>query len=655
MSILGSSSNPSSIRRSVREFIVNNGFLHKTYSIGKKKLLQLRKSDDYHKWITQVEQPNFTQAYTQQPPEQLLYQPTISILLPMFNVKPAYLQKAINSVLAQKYQNWELCIHDDASSRYVDENTDMVQNYMRTDNRIKFSQSENNENISLSMNKASKLATGEYVTFLDQDDELSPYALYFVVRKLNENKKLKFIYTDEDTISDIKKADEPIFRKSHFCKPDWSPDTLLSMMYTTHLAVYDRKLFNKVGGYRAGYEGSQDYDLVIRATELIEPGQIAHIPHILYHWRTAPTSTSNAVPRYKDKHYEQNKSKISSASYKATKDALERRSLSAKIKPGLTALSREIVYEIKAQPKVNIIVTTKNRAELLAKCLDSIKGKSSYKNYSVVIVDNRSDEPEALELLDQIPTKYGNNFSVIKYNKPYNFSDMNNVAVDSLDKRTVKSSHLLFLNNDTEVISSDWIESMLMHSQRDDIGVVGALLLYPNDTVQHAGLAVGTGVVSAYLDDDDVVYTEQIEGAQPIRIASEYHKYFSVQSGGYMDRLKIVSNVSAVTGACMMVKYSLFEKVGGFDAKTFPINYNDIDFCLKVLELGKRNIFTPFAKLYHHESITRKEYTFREGVGDINIGDIRTFREKWRKYIEHDPYYNPNLNKETADFEIAKA
>lgn len=650
MSIWGSNANPSDARLAIRNLILKSNLLHKGYSNAKYFFQGRLKKDNYNNWIKNVEQPMFEKVYENTLPEHFVYQPKISILLPVFNVHPKYLSRAIKSVQAQKAQNWQLCIHDDGSTLYKDENNSLIKEFMKKEARIFYSESAKNENLSESTNKAFLLSTGDFVTFLDQDDQLSPYAIYFVTKTLNEDRKIKIIYSDEDNIADIKDEQSQTIRQSHFFKPDFAPDTLLSMPYTTHLTAYDSKLFKKMGGYRIGYEGAQDFDMILRASELVSYEQIYHIPHVLYHWRTVATSTASVKQTYKDKKYAENKSRIEKSQEKALKDAIMRRKEGKDVKAGMVKNSWQVIYPVEPKKdKVYILIPTKNREDMLKTCLDSIKERSTYKNYEVVIIDNQSCKKESLDFLANIKKEYGRKFSVIKYDKPFNYSAINNYAFNKSVKN-LKNAHLLFLNNDTQVISPDWIEQMLMHSKRDSIGVVGALLLFANETVQHAGIAIGTGIVGTYLKDDVIKYSR--DESAIIRVASEYHKYYNAKNSGYMERLKIVNNVSAVTGACMMIKASLFKQLGGFDEQNLPITCNDMDLCLKALDKGLRNIYTPYAKLYHYESYTRKEETYIEKISDVKLEEINFFRKKWSKYIDHDPYYNKNFSKDNANFEI---
>lgn len=652
MGIWGTSENPSNIRLKIRSLVHKFPYLQRAYSSKKEHFIISQGGTEYQKWIEQIETPTVLKILSENPIESFKFQPKISVLIPMYNVKPVYLEKAIMSVIAQKYENWELCINDDCSNLYLEENLQLLKKYQQYDKRIIFKRSDKNENISLSSNRASEMASGEYITFLDNDDELNPYALYFVAKELNQNRKLKFIYTDEDKLSDIEKVDDAQIRKDHVFKPDWSPETMLSLMYTTHLTVIERKTFKKVGGFRVGYEGSQDYDLALRVTELLNPAEeIFHIPYILYHWRTVPSSTANLNPIYKDKKYGENKSKVVLSSLKSVEDALKRRKIDAKVEQGLSELSHKIIYSKKKNPVVDIIIATKNKYELLDKCLKSIKEKSSYKNYFVTIVDNGSDEQETIDYLKTIRKQFGGKFTLLQYNIPYNFSAINNWAVKKLPKRD-QDSQIIFLNNDIEVISEDWIEAMLNYSMQKEIGAVGALLLYPNGTIQHAGLAIGTGEVLSYIDNNELIEKRNLKDQSSICVASEYHKYYTLKNHGYMDRIKIAQNVSAVTGACLMIKRVLFNKLGCFDEINFGINYNDVDLCLKALDAGYRNIYTPFAQLYHYESISRKEMTQKTFGTDIYSHNIHEFREKWKKYVQNDPYYNPNFSRKNANFQL---
>lgn len=523
----------------------------------------------------------------------------VSIVMPVYNIEPKFLAASIKSVKDQVYGNWELCIHDDASTNQ--ETITYLQHIRKQkDERIKISFGKKNGHISHATNQALKLATGEFVLFMDNDDVLSPVALSEIVRTIGQNRDVDLIYYDEDLMTPEGRRIYPIF------KPKYSPDTLLSIMYMAH-STYRRSLVEEVGGMRVGFEGSQDYDLALRVVEKAK--DIVHIPHILYHWRQAPGSTAI---QYDEKGY------AHTSAVKALKDAIKRRKLEAKLEEGLTKVSFRVKYKIKNKPLISIIIPTKNHKEDVRKCIKSIKEKTDYKNYEIIIVDNNSDEKESLEYFEKLSKEY----TVLKYPKKFNFAAINNFAVDQ-----AKGDHVLLLNNDTEVITNDWLTSMLEFSQKDDVGVVGAMLLFPDDTFQHAGCVLGLGGVAGHI----------------------YVGHPKIQHG-MLDRTLTIHNTSAVTGACLMVKKSIYKEVGGMDEK-LEVAFNDIDFCISVRERGYKNIYTPFAQLYHYESKSR-------GYEDTAEKQLRFKKEidymetKWGDVLVNDPYYNPNLSLENCDFSL---
>jgi len=539
-----------------------------------------------------------------------LYKPMISIILPVFNADAQYLEACIESVLNQTYKNWQLCIADDASSKK--ETVNVLNKYKKPDSRINIVFRKSNGNISLASNSAIKIATGEYLAFLDQDDLLTPDALFENVKVINQlNAQLDLIYSDEDKIENNGERVEPFF------KPDWSPDLLMSFNYFTHLTVIRKSLVDEVKGFRKGYEGSQDYDLFLRITEKTQ--KIAHIQKVLYSWRKTPCSTAqcyDAKP-YADK-----------SSIKALEDSLLRRNIQGNIESGLVKGTFRTKYEISNKPLVSIIIPTKNNAKLLKKCIDSIS-KSTYKNYEVVIIDTGSSEKEAIKLLKQ----YDNNskIMVIDWKKPFNYSAVNNFAANK-----AKGEYLLFLNNDTEVISKDWIEAMLEQAQKDTTGAVGAKLLYPDNTIQHAGVILG------------------IRGGNIKKgVAGHFLKRQKDNPTGLaIGNLKdVVRNCSAVTAACLMVNKNKFFAVGGFDEK-LVIAFNDVDFNLKLLKKGFFNVFTPFAKLYHYESVSVG--TPEKGSRDLKqfSFEIKTMLDRWGSVLENDRFYNKNLGLENENCDL---
>ena len=536
------------------------------------------------------------------------YNPKISIITPVYNVDKIWLEKAINSVASQIYENWELCLVDDASTKENTKKT--LDEFQRKDNRIKVKYLKDNHGISEASNEALTLSTGEFIGLMDHDDELAINALYEVVKLLQEHPDADMIYSDEDKMDTKGKRCDPYF------KPDWSPDLFLSNMYVSHFGIYRKNIVEKIGGFRKGCEGSQDYDLILRFTE--KTTQIYHIPKILYHWRKIPGSTA---VRYEAKGY------ADINAVRALEDALVRRNMNGNVVSGKFPSSFRIKREIKGEPKICIIIPTKDRVETLKTCIESILEKTSYDNYEIVIVDNNSKDDAAIDYLNTI--RKVPKIITISYWKTFNFSDINNFAAKQLD-----SEYILFLNNDTEVISGEWLTAMLEHAQREDVGAVGCKLLYSNNTIQHAGVILGiTGTPGQ------------------VGVAGHSHKHLPNAAHGYFGRPHIIHNVSAVTAACMMLRKDVFKEVGGFD-ENLAVAFNDVDLCLKIRDKGYLIVYTPYAELYHHESLSRgyedtpeKQERFLKEVGYV--------REKWGEIIdEGDPYYNPNLTLSKEDFSI---
>ncbi len=533
------------------------------------------------------------------------YQPVISIMMPVYNPPIAFLEAAVQSVLDQVYPHWQLCIADDASADL--EVLDLLNQLTQQDDRIRVVFRSENGHISAASNSALALATGEFVALFDHDDRLAPEALYEVVSLLNQHPEADMIYSDEDKLNLQGKRVLPFF------KPNWCPDSFLSRMYTCHLGVYRRQLVEAIGGFRVGYEGSQDYDLVLRLTE--QTDRIFHIPKVLYHWRDHAASTSNNqfVKPYAEE-----------AAKRALLEACDRRGEPVReIVTHATARGVYIIhYEVTHYRRVSIIIPTRNLGTTLDKCLQSIFDQTTYPNYEVVLIDNGSDEIETLHVIDRWERQEPERLKCYSLNIPFNYSTINNLAVTE-----ASGDYLLFLNNDVEVITPDWIEAMVEQAQRSSIGVVGTLLLYPDDTVQHAGVILGIGGV-----------------------AGHSHKYFSRDDYGYFSQLVSINNYSAVTAACMMCRRSIFEEVGGFDEE-LAVAFNDVDFCLKVRQLGYKNLMLPHVQLYHHESKSR-------GVEDSwdkqqRFGQEREFmKQKWGDLLQQDPCYSPHLSLEREDYSI---
>jgi Predicted glycosyltransferases len=533
------------------------------------------------------------------------YQPLISIIMPVYNTPKELLQEAIESVLAQVYPHWELCIADDASTQpHIKE---VLANYAAKDERIQVVFRSKNGHISASSNSALEVATGEFIALLDHDDILAPEALYEMAVFLNQHPEADMIYSDEDKLNEQGKRTDPFF------KPDWCPDSLLSRMYTCHLGVYRHSLIKQVGGFRVGYEGSQDYDLVLRVTEKTD--KIFHIPKVLYHWRIHSESTAG---NHRAKSYAEQ------AAIKALTDALERRGEKAnKIVghpefPGIYTIR----YQIPEYKLVSIIIPTRNLGDVLDRCLKSIFEKSTYPNYEVIIIDNGSDEPETAAIIAAWKCLEPHRFKCYDYNIPFNYSSINNYAVTK-----AKGDYFLFLNNDTEVITPDWIEAMVEQAQRSTIGAVGALLLYPDNTIQHAGVIIGLGGV-----------------------AGHSHKYFAAGHPGYVRQLISVNNYSAVTAACLMCRRDVFEKISGFD-EGLAVAFNDIDLCLRIMSSGYHNIYLPHVVLYHHESKSRGSENTPEKQRRFQQ-EIETMKQRWKSVIDHDTCYNQNLTRDREDYSL---
>lgn len=532
----------------------------------------------YLAWLKKYGVTDAKARHLRQEAAALTYAPTVSILTPVYNPEPSWLRDAIESVRNQVYENWELCLTDDGSTRTGVRT--LLEEYTRKDRRIKVTFVKKNGGISSASNAALALATGEFIGFLDHDDELKPDALYEVVKLLNQRPDLDFIYTDEDKRSPDGCLEQPFF------KPDWSPDLLLSENYVPHFAVYRRRIVDEVGGLRSECDFSQDYDLALRVTERTD--RIAHVPLPLYTWRMIPGSAAlepGAKPKAVD------------ASKRALADAMQRRGLDAEVLEGPVPNTYRVRYRIKGQPLVSIVIPTRNRVELLRPCIASIEKKTTYPNYEIIIVDNDSRDEATLDYLKKSPHR------CLRYAGPFHYASMMNFAV-----REAAGEHVILLNNDTEVITPDWVEAMLEHSQRPEVAAVGARLLYPDGRVQHEGIIMGLGGGSALNAD---------------------HR-------GYFGLGELVMNCSAVTGACMMARREVFEQMGGFD-KNLEVAFNDVDFCLRARQQGYLVVFTPFAVLYHHESATRGRLHPEENE--------QFFRRRWGKPGEYrDPYYNPNLS-----------
>lgn len=581
-------------------------FIKKTLNYNQKQENILEINQQYQVWFKQ-NWPNHSvlkKQVTQQ--KNFKFRPKISIITPVYNPDKQWLESCINSVINQTYDNWELCLADDNSTQpHVKE---VLKYFSQKDSRIKVVYRPQNGHISKASNSALKIATGEFIALLDHDDDLAPHALFKVVETINQNLKIDLIYSDEDKLELNGQHVDPFF------KPDWSPDMLLSTNYLCHLSVIRKKLIDQIDGFRIGYEGSQDYDLFLRITEKTK--NIYHIPDILYSWRKVPGSTATT---YSVKNY------ANLASIKALNDALNRRKIKAQAENGLVEGIFRVKYKIIDTPLVSIIIPTKDKVNYLKKCIKSILDKSTYQNYEILIIDTGSVEDGTKNFYKTL----SQNIKIkIFYwqEKLFNYSSVNNFGVEK-----AKGEYVLLLNNDTEIISPDWIESMLEHAQRKTIGAVGAKLLYPNHNIQHAGVILGIGGVANHAS---------------LNLPDNTAQAFPVSNSKDMIR-----NFSAVTAACLMISKSKYLQVKGLDPQ-FRIAFNDIDFCLKLSEKGYLNLYTPFAKLYHHESIS----VGKPEQGNRNLEEfqkeINIMIKKWDYLLKHDPFYNKNLSLKNEKFEL---
>ncbi len=548
----------------------------------------------YDEWISRTKYNSYELRQKESAIEKFKYKPLISIIFPVYNVDERWLRLALDSVLSQIYKNWELCIVDDAST--LPHIKPVLEEYKNRDPRIKVYYSDTNEHICGASNRSLDMATGEFVFLMDNDDEIEPNTLYEFVRVLNEKDgQLDFIYPDEDQITLEGKRINPIF------KPDWSPETILSMMFATR-GLFRTEIVRSIGGFRKGYEGSQDYDLVLRFSEKTTVDRIYHIPMILYHWRRVPGSTAE---NYNAKPYAR------LAARKALEDTIKRRHMEAILEDGLTPPSFHIKRKIRNNPKVSIIIPTKDLLKYVKRCIESVEKKTVTDgfDYEIILVDNNSVQPESLKYFEYLAKRH----KVLQYTKPFNYSAINNYAV-----QRAEGDYLLFLNNDTEVINPEWLYEMLQLAQEDGIGAVGAQLIFPDNSIQHAGV---------------YIYP---------RVAGHMFYKFDIMSEGYLGRMQVISNVSAVTGACLMMRRSIFEKVGGFEEANLPVAFNDVDLCLKALEAGYRNVYTPFARLYHYESLSRGYEDTPEKIARFSR-EQEYMMTRWKDYLAQDRYWNPNL------------
>ncbi|WP_316396917.1 glycosyltransferase family 2 protein [Bradyrhizobium sp. 33ap4] len=532
--------------------------------------------------------------------QNLDYGPLISVVMPAYEPPSWAFREAIDSVRAQLYPNWELCVADDASpSPHV---TEILRSVAAEDQRIKWLRRDVNGNISAASNSALALASGEYVALMDHDDVLPPHALYEIVVALNANSDLDIIYSDEDQIDKIGRRHSPYF------KTDWNADLMLGHNLVSHLGVYRRSLVQSVGGFREGLEGSQDYDLALRCADATLPHRIHHVPAVLYHWRRDYGTASYS---------EENLDVCSDSALRAIREHLERRGDQGDVLPhperlGATRVLRRVPSPA---PLVSLIVPTKDQPGLLENCVDGILNRTDYSNTEVLIINHESELPETIALLTRL--KSYSRVRVIDYVGEFNYSAINNMAAAQC-----RGSILGLINNDIEVISPEWLSEMVSLAVLPEVGAVGAKLLYPDNRVQHGGLILGFGGV-----------------------ANPLGRLLPRSAGGYFGRNQLTSSVSAVTGACLVIRKSVYDEVDGLDAANLPVAFNDVDFCLRVIERSYRNIWTPHAQLYHHESVSRGFDNTPEKADRLRK-EIDYMVRRWGPQLASDPFYNQNLSLE---------
>ena len=534
------------------------------------------------------------------------YEPLISIVIPLYNTPEKFLGELMDSLTGQSYHNIEICLADGSSE-------DRVGKYIRRkygrDSRVKYKRLEKNGGISENTNAAVAMASGDFIMLSDHDDVVARDAVYEIVKAINEDpERTDIVYTDEDKVTmNGKKYFEPNL------KPDFDLDLLRSNNYICHIFVVRKAIMDEIGGFRPEYDGAQDFDLILRCSEKAD--RIAHVPKVLYHWRSHPASTAEN-PGSKQYAFD--------AGRKALQEHYNRLGIKAEAECTNIFGRYRTHYAVQGQPKVSIIIPNKDHIEDLKTCVNSVLEKTAYPNYEILIVENNSTEPETFKWYEETEKKEPK-VRVITWKEGFNYAAINNFAVKSCD-----GEHLLFLNNDTEIITENWIQEMLGYSQREDVGAVGAKLYYPDDTVQHAGVVIGLGGIAGHI-----------------------FSCMPRETYGYQARLISAQDYSAVTAACMMMRRDVFEAVGGFDEK-FQVAFNDVDLCMKVRAADKLVVFTPYAELYHYESKSRgKEETARQ-VQRFH-GEIARFKEKWPDILKNgDPYYNPNLSLTDGDCSLRK-
>ncbi|EPZ8733372.1 glycosyltransferase family 2 protein, partial [Escherichia coli] len=552
----------------------------------------------YEEWIETVELPSLPgNKEVSLMLASMTHPPVISIVIPVYNPAEIYLRACLDSVLAQSYPHWELCIADDRSPKEHVQR--VLREYEAKDSRIKVVYRKHNGHISAASNSALEIAKGDFVALLDHDDVLPEHAMLFMAQAICEQPHTQILYSDEDKINARGERFDP-----HF-KSDWNPDLFFSQNYVSHLGVYRRSLLQQIGGFRLGVEGSQDQDLLLRCLPHVAAEQIVHIPRVLYHWRTIEGSTALASGE---------KSYTTEAGIKALRDYFSKQQPEVTVEAGLVPNTYRVRYPIsEPAPLVSLLIPTRDRRALTETAVRSIVDCSTYTHFEILILDNGSVEQETLDFFAQIQQE-DSRVRVLRYDHPFNYSAINNFGV-----RHAKGAIIGLVNNDIEVINPDWLTEMVSHCMRPEIGCVGAKLYYSNDTIQHGGVILGIGGV-----------------------AGHSHKQYPRHHPGYFSRLLLTQNLSAVTAACLLIRKNIYEEVAGLDEENLHVAFNDVDFCLKVREAGYRNLWTPYAELYHYESISRGAEDSPEKLARF-AREVNFMKSKWGKHLELDPFYSPNL------------
>ncbi|KVE42484.1 glycosyl transferase family 2 [Burkholderia sp. BDU5] len=563
----------------------------------------------YHAWIDRYD------TLTEQTRNQALAEmehfqraPLISIVVPTYNSDARFLQEMIESVRCQLYPHWELCIADDASTS--ESVKQILEAASDQDERIKVVYRTENGHISAASNSALAIANGEFVALLDHDDILPAHALFMAVKYMNRYPRARMFYSDEDKLSVDGKRSSPYF------KSDWNPQLFLAQNMFSHFGIYETALVREAGGFRKGLEGSQDYDLALRCVELAGHDRVVHIPHVLYHWRVAPGSTANSGS---EKPY------ALLAAIRALEEHLARTHTRATVEhPCDQHSTLRVRYALpQPAPKISIIIPTRDGLSLIKQCIDSILAKTIYPDYEIIVIDNGSVKTETLVYFESLKSEP--RIRVMRDDSPFNYSALNNRAA-----AITTGDYLCLLNNDIEIISAEWLNELVGIASQPGNGAVGAALWYPNDTLQHGGVVIGLGGVAGHM-----------------------HTKLPRGSFGYFCRAAATQNLSAVTAACLVIRKSIYMEVGGLDEE-LSVAFNDVDFCLRVREAGYRNVWTPYAELYHHESATRGSDMDPDKYLRF-VGEVRWMEKRWGAHLELDPAYNPNLTLSGHDAPFAFA